>query len=143
MVGGMTDRKEDPELECVFHVIDPGLLALGDADLDDVKSPGKVTGSQTLQPGIRAALDQSLFVLAHRIETADPASFAAGFDFHKKQQLAVPGDDVDLATPWPAVISGEDFAALGAEPGAGNPLAEVADPDPVTRLAVRCRQSAG
>ena len=130
-------------LEGVLDVVDPRFLSLRHNDLDHVESPRQFASSQALEPGVRPALDQSLFFPVHRVETADPASFAPGFDFDEKQQFAVPRHDVDLAASRAAIIPGEDPATLGPQPGAGNPLAEAADPDPVTRLTVRCRQSAG
>lgn len=143
MVGGVGASKDEWQLERVLDVIDPGLLPFCHADFDHVEAPGEVAGPQAFEPRIRPSLDQSLFFLPHRIESPDPAALAAGFDFDEKQQFSVAGDDVDLATPWPPVVSGEDLAALGPQPGAGDPLAEIADPNPVTRLAVRCRQAAG
>lgn len=130
-------------LEHILDVIDPRFLPFRHDDLDHVEPPRQFAGSQLLEPCVRPALDQSLFFPVHGIETADPASLAAGFDLDEKQQLPVPCDDIHLATSWPAIISGENPAALGPQPSAGNLLAEGAGPDSVTRLAVRCRQAAG
>lgn len=143
MAGAIRARKKEWQLECVLDVVDPGFLPLRHTDLDHVEPPRQVAGSQALEPRVGPSLDQALFFLPHRIESPDPASLAAGFDFDEKQQFPVQRDDIDLAASRPAIISSEDGATLRSQPGAGNPLAECSDPDPVTCLAVRCRQSAG
>ncbi len=113
MAGAIRARKEEWQLECVLDVVDPGFLTFRHADLDHVEPPRQITGAQAFQPGVRPSLDQALFFLPYRIESPDPASLAAGFDFDEKQQFAVAGDDVDLAAPRSAVVSGENFATLG------------------------------
>lgn len=124
-------------------MIDPRFVAILDAHLDDVEAPWQIPGAQSLEPVIRSALDQSLFVFSNRIEAANPAAFPAGFHFDEEQQLVMPGDDVHLASTRATEISGENLAALRAEPGGRDPLSIIAKPDPVAWLAISCRQATG
>jgi hypothetical protein len=124
-------------------MIDPRPVSILNAHLDDVESPWQIPRAQTLEPVIRSALDQSLFVFSNSIEAADPAAFLAGFYFDEKQQLVMPGDDVHLASMRAAEIFGENLAALRAEPGGRDPLSIIAKPDPVAWLAISCPQATG
>ena len=66
-------------------MIDAGRLAVLDEDFDDVKTPGKLPGSEALEPGVGAALDETLLFAGHGIERADFRIRSAGFDFDEKQ----------------------------------------------------------
>lgn len=130
-------------LERVLHMIDLRSLSIFDAHLDDVEAPWQIPGAQSLEPVIRSALDQPLFVLSDCIEAADFSAFLTGFHFDEKQQLVMPGDDVHLATMRAAEIFSENLAAMRAEPGGRDPLSIIAKPDPVVWLAISCRQATG
>ena len=103
-------------LESISDMVDPGLFTFLHTHLDDIEAPRKVTRPEALEPGVRSALDEGLFVFSHGIQTADLAALAAGLDFDEKQQLGIPRNDVHLAPPRAAVISREDLAALRPKP---------------------------
>lgn len=124
-------------------MIDLRSLSIFDAHLDDVEAPWQIPGAQSLEPVVRSALDQSLFVFSNSIEAADFAAGLAGFYFDEKQQLVMPGDDVHLASMRAAEIFSENLAALRAEPCGRDSFSIIAKPDPVTWLAVSCRQATG
>ena len=123
-------------------MVDDRLLTILQGDFDDVETPWQVAGSEALEPGIGTAFDEFLFVAVHCVQAADSAARTAGFHFYEQQQLAVSGDDINLATVWTAEISREDAASLAAEKIPSDVFAAIADPSPVARLAIRPGQTA-
>ncbi len=124
-------------------MIDLRPVSIFHAHLDDVEAPWQIPGAEPLEPVIRSALDQALLVFSNRVEAADFSVSPAGFYFDEEQQLVMPGDDVHLAAVRSPEISGENLAALRAEPGGRDPFSIIAKPDPVAWLAVSCRQATG
>jgi len=118
-----------------------------DIDFDDIEAPREVAGAEPFEPVVGPALDEALLGLVHRMQGADLGVFLAGFDFDEQEHTAFAGDDIDLAgvaaTVVVAVIFGQHFAAVGNEPGGGHPFAVAAEPESVTRGAIRRRQVAG
>jgi hypothetical protein len=72
-------------------------------------------------------LDEALFFRTDGICRAAEGGAGAGFDLDKGEYVAMPGDDVHLATVHASVVAMQDASAMHAEPPHGDQLAHAAD----------------
>lgn len=124
-------------------MVDFWYFALFDQDLDHIEAPREIACFKQLEPCIGAALDELLLGFVDRIKWADFGVAAPGFDFNKKEQPIVSGDDVDFAAAWAFKISFQDPVAVGAEKVDSDAFAVFADPAAIAGSAIRGRQAAG
>jgi len=124
-------------------MVDLRLFAFFQQNLDDIEAPREIACFEQFEPCVGTALDEPLFGFVDRIEWTDFGVAAPGFNFNKKEQSIVSGDDVDFAAARAFEISLQDPVAVGAEKIDSDAFAVFADPLAVAGSAIRGRQAAG
>ena len=132
-----------PLLESVFDSHHARLFPVLHINFDNIESPGDVPGSKSLQPGVRAALDELLLFPVHRVQRSDACAFAAGFHLDEKQEGVFPCHDVDLAAAWSAEVFVKNFAVLGPQPLAGDFFAKISDLDAILGISPSISRTVG
>ena len=94
-------------------------------------------------PVIGSPFNQGLLVAVYGIKWSQSLTGFTGLDFDEEQQFCLTRDDVDFSTPRPAVVAGEDFATLAAQPTDGHTFTVATDPSCVARCAISFSQAAG
>ena len=93
-------------------MIHPGYFTVVNIHFDDVETPRQIARSKLFQPGIRPALDQSLFRFVHGVQGADRSAFSSGFDFNEDERVVgIPGNNIEL-TVFPAPVSCCNFPSF-------------------------------
>ncbi len=92
-------------------MVDSRFFTVREPYLNDIEAPRQIAGSEALEPCVRAALDERLFGLVHRIEWADFCVFASGFHLDEEQDFSIAGDDVHFSTAPAFEVSREYVAA--------------------------------
>jgi len=121
-------------------MVDGGFFTFSHENLDDIEAPRQIPRPEALEPLIRTALDELLFLFVHRIEGPDSGVCITRFHLDEKQQLTLPCNDIHLAAIATFEIPRQQRVTSSPQPRSTDSLAVITDPDAIAQTAIsRCR----